>query len=138
MGKKIGYRVEEALKPEVGQQAFDDLTTYLELLESLRDTASKQTHYDKLDEWSDVVYGFVHDKLNEYGFINGGTAMGKKQPRDAEFWWKIYAVVSGVIYSPNLISRTAHHHSSAWERNEALIADITDIIELKSEETIIK
>ena len=135
--KRIGYRVQEAIKTEVGLDAFHELTEFMELLRGLSETASKQTHYHKLDEWSDAVYGFVHEKLDKHGFINGGAAMGKEQPRDAEFWWKVYAIVGSIIYSPNLESKTEYHHSSAWERNEALMADISDLIENKPKETIV-
>jgi hypothetical protein len=134
--KEFSYRVEEALQAEVGQQAFDDLLKYLELLESLRETACKETHYEKLDEWNGKAYGFVHDMLKKHRFINGGAAMGLEQPRDANFWWMIYSVVSNVCYSRHLKTEVANHHASAWERNEALIADIRDIIEFKTEETI--
>ena len=136
--KRIAYRVQEAMKTSVGLDAFQELTEFMELLRSLSETASKETHYHKLDEWSDAVYGFVHKKLDEHGFINGGAAMGKEQPRDAEFWWKVYAIVGSVIYSPNLNSVTEYHHSSAWERNEALLADVSDLIEFKPKETIVQ
>lgn len=134
--KEFSYKVEKALQVEVGQQAFDDLLKYLELLESLRETACKETHYARLNEWSDKAYRFIHDMLKKYEFINGGAAMGLQQPRDAEFWWVMYALTTDVCYSRHLKTDVSNHHASAWERNEALIADIRDIIEFKSEETI--
>jgi hypothetical protein len=134
--KTISHRVKEALETPVGFDAFQELTEFLELLRGLSKTASKQTHYHKLDEWSDAVYGFVHKMLDKYGFINGGAARGLEQLRDAEFWWKIYAIVGSVCYSPHLKTQVAWHHSSAWERNEALIADIEQLIENKPPTTI--
>jgi hypothetical protein len=138
MTKDFSYRVREAIATEVGLDAFQELTEFLELLRGLSKTASKQTHYHKLDEWSDAVYGFVHKKLEEHGFINAAPLKGLEQPRDAEFWWKVYAIVGSVCYSPHLKTQVAWHHSSAWERNEALMADISDLIENKPKETILK
>lgn len=134
--KQFSFIVDEALKANVSQKAFDDLLKYLEFLESLRETASKGTHYDRLDEWNDKAHGFIHDMLDKYGFINGGAAIGLTQPIDANFWWMIYRVINSICYSNHLKTQVASHHSSAWERNEALIGDIHDIIEFKPKGTI--
>ena len=138
MKTDLSYRLKKALETPVGEQAFDDLKKYLEYLIGLRETACKETHYTRLDEWNVKAYGFIHKMLDKYGFINGGAAMSLEQPRDAEFWWGIYSVVSGVCYSRNLKTSVANHHASAWERNEALIADIEQLIEFKTKETILK
>ena len=123
----VSHSVEECIKSEgVSTDTLKDLKPFYELLEKLSSTTSKNTHYDRLDEWSTVVYGYVHGMLNKYKFVNGGM----NQNPDAKFWWKVYAVVSNVIYSPNLKSMTTPHHSSAWERNEALKLDIKSIIDI--------
>jgi len=108
----------------VSSAAFDDLRAYEKWLVGLRETASKQTHYHRLSEWSDKSYGYIHKMLDKYGFINGG----KDQNSDAGFWWKVYGLLGSVCYSPHLRTRVAPHHSSAWERNEAMITDINILI----------
>jgi len=108
----------------------------MEIIE-LDKTASKGWSYDRLDEWQDPVYKLIHARLKKYKFVNGGAAMGIKQPVDAEFWWGIYAVMSHVCYSVNMETEVVRHHASAWERSQALIKDIEDIIEFKSTETIL-
>ena len=133
--RKFSYSVQKCLEANTSKMSFNDLNTFLVRLQELDAKASKKTHYEKLDEWLDTVYDFLHKQLNKYGFINGGAAMGKEQPTDAAFWWAVYNVMSSVIYSIHLKSVTEYHHSSAWERSQALMADIQDIIEFKPSKT---
>ena len=112
----------------VSREAYVDVDQFLSFLEAQRDTASKITHYDRRSFWSDHVFGFVRNCLTKYGFVNAGAAMGIKQNPNADFWWKIYGLISNVCYSANLRSKVANHHSSAWERNEALITDVKILI----------
>jgi len=135
--KKVSYRVEKCLELQTSQESFDDLIIYFKTLQELDKTASKQTHYHELDKWMDPVYGFIHKQLKKYGFIEAAPLKGLTQPMDAEFWWAMYSLIGSACYSIHLKSKAAHHHSSAWERNQALIGDIQDIIEHKSKETII-
>ncbi len=135
--RKVSYRVEKCLELETSVKSFNDLSIFLTELIELDETASKETHYHELDKWMDPVYGLIRKQLEKYGFIEAAPSKGKTQPMDAEFWWAIYAVLSSVCYSMHLKSQTAYHHSSAWERNQALMGDIQDIIELKSNETIV-
>lgn len=96
----------------------------------MTDKACKGTHYEKLNDWSDPTFQFVHDMLEKYGF-KSGDMVGNEKNVDALFWWKIYDVVSNVIYSLNmkLTVLVAIHHSSAFDRNEALKKDIQVIID---------
>lgn len=105
-----------------------DLKAYYELLQSLSSTASKGTHYDKLNEWSDEAYGYIHTMLKKYGFKNGEPEENKKNV-NASFWWAIYGALSSIHYSPYLKTQVALHHSSAWERNEAMIAEMKVIVD---------
>ena len=130
--KEFSHRVDKCLEAETSQESFDDLRGFLEGLQALDKIASKGTHYDRLSEWSDAVYAYVHNKLEKYDFIQAS----KEQNQDATFWFLIYQVVGNVCYSKHMKSQTAVHHSSAWERNRALIADIEDILEFKSKDTI--
>jgi len=136
--KQVSYSVEKCLKANVTVPGFNDLSVFLAELLELDKTASKQTHYEKLDDWLVPVYKLVRQRLKNFGFINGGAAHGIKQPTDADFWFLVYGVVNNVCYSPNLETQVSHHHSSAWERSQALIKDIQDIIEFKSSVTIMK
>lgn len=107
--------------------AVTDLQTFVVFLESFRLTASKETHYKKLEHWTGPVYNYAHNMLKKYGFVNGDPEANNKNP-DARFWWSVYNIVSNVIYSPHLKSEVANHHSSAYDRNEALILEIQDVL----------
>jgi hypothetical protein len=104
---------------EIPKRVIDDIRRLLCILEKLSETASKKTHYDKLDEWNKPIYDFASDTLKRFGFVNGNPEANAKNP-PAEFWWRVYQILGDVIYSPHLKSQTENHHSSAWERNEAL------------------
>lgn len=126
---RYSYSVQETRKliGAASKEAVADLHTYKSLLENLRATASKKTHYQDLESWNHDVYEYVHNMLKKYGFVSGNPEANALIP-DASFWWKIYSVVSSVIYSPHLKSEVSAHHSSAFERNEALIGEINDIL----------
>jgi hypothetical protein len=70
----------------------------------------------------------VRNKLNKYGFINASP----EQNDDAAFWWLIYGLVNGACDSVYMKTTGSRHHASAWERNQALMADIEDIISFKN------
>ena len=130
MSKKISHRVEDAVKIEaVSDECKSDVNPFKELLDELSETASKKTHYENLDEWSDKVHEYVYDMLKKYGFKSGDVEANSKNP-EASFWWSIYGIVGACIHSPNLKTEVANHHASAWERNEALRKDIQDLISL--------
>ncbi len=130
--RKYSYGVERCLEAPTSEESFNDLSDFLENLQVLDVTASKRTHYHQLNEWSDAVYKYVRNKLDKYEFVNAS----QNQNNDAAFWFLIYQVISSVIYSVHLKSEAAHHHASAWERNQALMADIEDIITYKESKTI--
>lgn len=123
------YRVQECIKSikHASMEAIDDFYVFKDHVNALQATASKYTHYEKLDEWSHAVYDFVHKMLKKYKFVNGDVEANKKNP-DATFWWDVYAMIGSVIYSPHLKSVTAAHHSSAAERNAALLLEIEDVL----------
>ncbi|RPI84081.1 MAG: hypothetical protein EHM34_04260 [Nitrosopumilales archaeon] len=126
----VSAALEDCIKcKDVSQQAYEDLLVFMAVLEGQRACASKDYHYKDLFYWDEAVYGFVRKMLTKYKFINGGAAMGLEQPADANFWWQVYGLVSNVCYSPNLHSKVASHHSSAFERNEALITDVQILME---------
>ncbi len=63
--------------------------------------------------------------LNKYGFVNGGP----NQNPEARFWWStVYNTMSHITYSKYLETKTARHHASAFERNEALVKELKDIM----------
>lgn len=123
---RIPYTVQKCYDNSKGvsEKAILDLRLLETLLNELTETASKHTHYDRLDEWSEPIFELLNKMLMKYGFINGG---GSEQPIDATFWWNIYDIVSSCIYSSNLESLTAAHHSSAFERNESLKKDFIQL-----------
>ena len=127
---KNSYSVNECLAhDQPSKECLDDLVSFKSFLDSMTDKASKETHYEKLNDWSDPIFQYVHSMLKKYGFKNGDPEANSKNV-NASFWWKIYSVVSNVIYSTNLKPEilVALHHSSAYDRNEALKKDIDIII----------
>ncbi|MEK6828999.1 MAG: hypothetical protein AABY15_02650 [Nanoarchaeota archaeon] len=127
---KYSHSVEECLIHQgTSEDCLKDLIPFKELLDSMESTASKKTHYDRLSEWSDKAYGYVHDMLKKRGFVSGDMEANANKP-DAGFWWKVYGIVSSVCYSSNLkqTALVATHHTSAYDRNEALRKDIDVII----------
>jgi len=113
----------------VSPEAYEDLLVFMTVLEAQQLVASKETHYVKLHAWSNAVNGFAHKTLMKHKFVNAGAIMGIEQPADANFWWHVYCLIANVCYSPNLHSKVADYHSSAYERNEALIEDLRILIE---------
>jgi hypothetical protein len=124
--EKLFHRTEEIINiKEISLECYHDLMFFQDYLTQLSETASKKTHYVGLDEWSDSVHNFVDKKLKQYGFVNGKPEIIKP---NSNIWFNIYAMISNVIYSPNLKTKVANHHSSAFERNEALLKEIEIII----------
>jgi hypothetical protein len=126
---RMSYSVLETINtlPNASFDAVTDLRDFIEFLDHLSHKASKKTHYHELDYWRNATFGFVREKLTKYGFINGDPEANAKNS-DATFWWKVYSILSNVIYSPHLKSEVTYHHSSAYERNEALILEIEDVL----------
>ena len=126
---KCSYNVEKTINnsEKVSEKCKQDLLVYLNLINELSKTASKKTHYVNLEEWSNSSHKFIDKMLKKYKFVNGNSEANEKLP-DAKFWWNIYGVLSSIHYSPNLKTNVDIHHSSAWERNEALRLDIEYII----------
>ncbi len=100
--------------------------------EGLRKTASTQTHYDRLNEWSDEVYDYIRKKLTEFGHVSG-SLVNVASPNLC-LWFGIHGLVSSVSYSPYLETRVARHHASAYERNDALIAELSELKRLINQE----
>jgi hypothetical protein len=111
----------------VSIEAKNDVHTLLELCYTLRSTASKKGSYDHLEDWTKPVYELHSRILHHYGFKNGDVEYNNSIP-DIQYWWGIYGIINNIIYSPNLHTEYENHHSSAWERNEALIAELEFLI----------
>jgi hypothetical protein len=126
------YKVKEIkqhvsnMSPDQLKSCNNDFETYISLVNNLSSTTSKKYFYDGLNEWNHNVYNYVHDMLKKYGFVNGDIETNRKNPC-AMFWWEIYQVVGNIIYSPFLKTESVPHHSSAFERNEALIKELYNI-----------
>jgi len=128
--KKINWRwTEKPTIMDASTEAKVAVTDFKRMCIGMRDTASKKTHYQDLDEWSDVVFGYVHKMLKKTGFKNGRPEENAKNP-STTLWWVIYGVVGSITHSQYLQTRVASHHSSAWECNEALIMELQDLTEL--------
>ena len=120
---KVSHSMLETLKLKTSPESVEDLKLFIDLVETLRNRVSKQTHYHNLDEWTKPTFGFIHDMLKKYGFINGEPEINKLN-KDATFWYGLNSVVSNITYSPLLETSVSLHHSSAFERNEALYKEL--------------
>jgi len=128
--KKINWRwTENPTIMDASTEAKVAVTDFKRTCIGLREVASKKTHYQELDQWSDAVFGYAHRMLKRTGFKNGRPEENAKNP-SATLWWAIYGVVGSIIHSQYLQTRVASHHSSAWERNEALIMELQDLDDL--------
>jgi len=128
----MDYPIQKCLSVKgVSDKAYSKIFGLLKILQLSSLSASKETHYEGLNEWEDPIYGYVHKMLHKFGFHNGKL----HQKPDSEFWWTIHNLVTDICYSSSLDTKVSSHHSSAWERNEALIKDLNIIItELKIKE----
>ena len=125
---KPSYLTDEALSVlNVPKVVFTQLEVFYNLLKESSLKASKNTHYDRLNEWSDPIYEFIRKEMYTSGFINGNVEKTKEKPA-AEFWWIIYQLISGIHYSPFLKTTVSNHHASAFERNEALLNEIEYVL----------
>lgn len=112
------------LPKKVQVQMIEDIEGFKSLCESL--SPSKKTHYDRLEDWANPVYSYIRTMLDKHGFKNGESV----QLPAAKFWQMVYRMPSSIIHSPNLISEVSNHHSSADERNKALIIELWHVIYL--------
>lgn len=128
--KRLAYSTEEAIKFSDGitQEAIDKVGEFICLVKENGNTASRNYGYDRLEEWNEPLYNFIHSTLKKFGFKNGDVLHNDKIP-NVKFWWAIYGIMSGVIYSPNLRSKTENHHSSAYERNLALEIELSYLLD---------
>ena len=85
----------------------------LEWLKEVSSWASKETHYQNLDEWFSAYNAKISFFLNKNGFKNGDLEHNNKLP-DVVFWWHIYSY--DPVDSYNLQTKVARHHSSVFEK----------------------
>lgn len=89
------------------------------------DTASKGHFYTGLDDWSKPIYQFIRERMERFGFVNGE----RTQKPDAAYWVCMFQLFSSITFSSrHLKTEVVRHHASAWERNEAFKAELTDWI----------
>ncbi|EGQ8013296.1 hypothetical protein HFM15_001565 [Vibrio cholerae] len=61
--------------------------------------------------------------MPKHGVINGDVEANKQKPL-VSLWFSMYSIWAHIIYSPNLNSEVADHHSSAKERKDALMMEL--------------
>ncbi|HAS5778540.1 TPA: hypothetical protein I7E95_002498 [Vibrio cholerae] len=108
-------------KDAVYASIYHDFVDFLQLVDS--SSPSTQTHYTGLDEWSKPIYEHIRGEMYKHGFINGDVDANKQKPL-VGFWFSVYSILANIIYSPNLNSEVADHHSSAKERKDALMMEL--------------
>jgi hypothetical protein len=73
-----------------------------------------RTYEDATEDW----YNYIHEKLNEYNFVNGKPEEDtwEKRPR-AAFWWCLYCT------TPH---NRCSHHCSSKELREGMLSIIDE------------
>lgn len=132
--KNIWHSVKEIVMSfdKTAKESQQDFKEFFELVKEQSVNASKRTHYDRLNEWSKPIWDRIHFLLEKYGFKNGEREENQKNP-NVVFWCFVYEMFSNIIYSPNLKTQTAHHHSSAYERNEAMIFELSEVFRINDD-----
>lgn len=115
---KLQRQIAECLNLNITLNCYHDLCLFHQWLQEASNWASKDTHYQQLEEWWKPYNQCIHDNLNKYGFVNGVGAPND----DAKLWWLIYQV--DPTWSPNLKTQVSRHHASAHERNEVMVVEI--------------
>lgn len=105
-----------------------DFVEFINLLETIQSTASKETHYHELEESLNPIYESIRQKLYAAGFKNGEPEHNAKLPT-VQFWWNIYSTFSSIIYSQfKPAEQCSLHHSSAHARITAMILECKELI----------
>ena len=134
--KKIRYMVDttDAISelPNISPKCWEFFKGFCSVVKNQESIASHHTHYDHLQDWYDPIRDYIHNALDKVGFKNGDREYNDKFP-DIRFWWLIYGVGSSIIWSPNLVSITENHHSSAYERAIALRIELSAILQANNE-----
>lgn len=72
-------------------------------------------------QWSDTVYGYIHEMLDKYRFVNGH----QEQNPNAKMWWDIFGKVdTWSVYSSFMRTNSERHHSYGIERNNAFMIEL--------------
>lgn len=109
------------------EQLKSEINEYLDFLREL--DPSPMTHYCNLNEWSTLVHEHVYNMVNKHAFVNGKQVEWEGSP-ELKAWLEISYLTNDIIWSPKLKTNVSHHHSSALSRNNAIIAELEDILSL--------
>lgn len=86
-----------------------------------------RTHYEKLNDFLDPVYDFIHEGLKQFGFVNGEQKKNKKNNKAMIIWW-LYGEVGNCIYRhpciDSSIVKVACHHASSFHRQQAILNSV--------------
>jgi hypothetical protein len=115
----LSHHAKEAIRlfKDCPATLIDDLNNFKKLLEDWTTKASKETHYYRLNYWEKAVLQFIVPKLDSdpslYSYM---------------FWLNMYKTVNSIALSPHLKTNVKRHHSSAYERNQALLVELNSIL----------
>lgn len=120
-------------------EAASQLTESDELIAKLREfhaflgelVPSKNTHYDRLSEWSDKVDSFIDPWFQHVGHKRG-QQVNSDDP-SINFVWALIKQLDCFNYSEHYYdlkdaSFSAHHHCSAFVRNYCLKEEVGDFL----------
>ncbi len=122
-------RFNQVFNESTSSNCIIDVKNFINLLNNSE--FSKKTRYHELDCFSDIIYGFIHEKLNSYNFVNGDKEANKNN-YDGMLWFKIYSNVYCYEYSPfykNLNEECSLHHASAYARAYCLQKELENFIQ---------
>lgn len=123
-------KLKEKHEKGVSKECMEKFYSFRSMLDELK--PSKRTHYFLLEEsFYDKVYQFLHEALNEFGFVNANVEHNASKP-DVGFFWELYTSVDCFDNSPFYIDvsdRSVNkHHESAYVRCEVLKMEIDNFI----------
>jgi hypothetical protein len=109
------------------QDLMDDIAGLVILCENIN--LSKQGRYEQLDAWLTPIYLFTTERMYLEGFVNANKA---QTPPIAKLWFLIKNAIASIVNSPFVDEEVDKHHTSAFGRNQALIAELNLFLSLQN------
>jgi len=114
--KLVEYSLVEWAKNELNDFKYMIENT---LVDDLRSYSESFGHINK------VWYGFLHERLGTYGFVNGEPTENTWEKRaKAKFWWEVYGK------DPQYYFPCYDHHCSSKNRQEQMLNYLNNLLEI--------
>lgn len=122
------YDLDDHVRQLSLEEAVDIQKWIADLEATVKDApVTERTHYEKLNEFLDPVYDFIHTSLRKFGFISGDQDKNRRNHPAMIIWW-VYGEVGNCIYRypciDSSIVNVACHHASSFHRQQAILNSI--------------